>query len=191
VPTTPADQNGCTDRLPSPFRAAFPESQTGRHPHCNFRGLLRLYTLRPASLLNRPSAAFVTGLQPARLPAQTACQLLDQTGYYRGGILLHWQHAPAGRTGFASPFCEAAPRPLHRKGPWLRFAELAPRRPAASRPMTLQPSTRSIGLLYDYSCVLSIADVLFADVLLGRTGSAQFCRAEATASEIPARGARR
>jgi len=50
-------------------------------------------------LARPPKATFVTRLQPARSPEQAACQLLDQTGYYRGGIFLHWQHAPTGRTG--------------------------------------------------------------------------------------------
>ena len=40
------------------------------------------------SIAQPPKAAFVTGLQPA--PEQAACQLLDQTGYYRGGTSLHW-----------------------------------------------------------------------------------------------------
>jgi|SRR5579864_6186359 len=49
-------------------------------------------------LAQPPKATFVTGLQPARLPAQAACQLLDQPVNYRDGIFLHWQHAPSGRT---------------------------------------------------------------------------------------------
>ena len=84
--------------VPSPLRAAFPVAQAGRHPHRYFRGLLRLYTLRPTGLLSRPQATFVTRLRPAQSPERTARQLLDQTGYYRGGIFLHWQHAPTGRT---------------------------------------------------------------------------------------------
>ena len=43
VPTTPADQAGArVDCFPT--HAAFPHWQEGRHPHCHFRGLLRLYT---------------------------------------------------------------------------------------------------------------------------------------------------
>ena len=103
--------------VPSPFRAAFPVTQSGRHPHRYFRGLLRLYTLRPTGSLSRPQATFVTRLRPAQSPERTACQLLDQTGYYRGGIFLHRQHAPTGRTaqnraarlrtlpGLAARFC--------------------------------------------------------------------------------------
>src|SRR6266700_7291332 len=50
-------------------------------------------------LAQPPKAAFVTRLQPVQSPKQAARQLLDQTGYYRDGIFLHWQHAPTGRTG--------------------------------------------------------------------------------------------
>ena len=43
VPTTPADQTGArVDCFPA--RAAFPKWQEGRHPHCHFRGLLRLHS---------------------------------------------------------------------------------------------------------------------------------------------------
>ena len=42
VPTTPADRTGArVDFFPA--RAAFPKWQEGRHPHCPFRGLLRLH----------------------------------------------------------------------------------------------------------------------------------------------------
>ena len=43
VPTTPADRVGAhVDCFPA--RAAFPKWQEGRHPHCHFRGLLRLHS---------------------------------------------------------------------------------------------------------------------------------------------------
>src|SRR6476646_424549 len=43
VPTTPADQAGAhVDCFPA--HAAFPKWQEGRHPHCHFRGLLRLHS---------------------------------------------------------------------------------------------------------------------------------------------------
>src|SRR6478672_2521427 len=42
VPTTPADRAGArVDCFPA--RAAFPKWQEGRHPHCHYRGLLRLH----------------------------------------------------------------------------------------------------------------------------------------------------
>jgi len=42
VPTTPADRAGASVDF-FPVRAAFPKWQEGRHPHCHFRGLLRLH----------------------------------------------------------------------------------------------------------------------------------------------------
>src|ERR1035437_1421446 len=43
VPTTPADRAGArVDCFPT--HAAFPKWQEGRHPHCHFRGLLRLHS---------------------------------------------------------------------------------------------------------------------------------------------------
>src|SRR5258705_6531834 len=43
VPTTPADRAGArVDCFPA--HAAFPKWPEGRHPHSNFRGLLRLYS---------------------------------------------------------------------------------------------------------------------------------------------------
>src|SRR6516225_8977106 len=43
APTTPADRAGAhVDYFPAD--AAFPKWQEGRHPHCHFRGLLRLYS---------------------------------------------------------------------------------------------------------------------------------------------------
>jgi hypothetical protein len=43
VPTTPADRAGArVDYFPA--HAAFPKWQEGRHPHCHFRGLLRLHS---------------------------------------------------------------------------------------------------------------------------------------------------
>src|SRR5215208_4853564 len=43
VPTIPADRAGArVDYFPA--HTAFPKWQEGRHPHCHFRGLLRLHT---------------------------------------------------------------------------------------------------------------------------------------------------
>src|ERR1700676_2838915 len=43
VPTTPADRTGArVDCFPA--HTAFPKWQEGRHPHCHFRGLLRLHS---------------------------------------------------------------------------------------------------------------------------------------------------
>jgi hypothetical protein len=43
VPTTPADRAGA-DVDCFPAHTAFPKWQEGRHPHCHFRGLLRLHS---------------------------------------------------------------------------------------------------------------------------------------------------
>ena len=47
-------------------------------------------TLRPVGLLNRPKAAFVTRLRPARLPDRAARQLPGSTDNSLGGSSLHW-----------------------------------------------------------------------------------------------------
>src|ERR1700720_1061574 len=64
MPTTPADQNGCIWPVSSPFHAAFPVTQAGRHPHRYFRGLLELYSLRPTGLLSRPRRPSSQGSSP-------------------------------------------------------------------------------------------------------------------------------
>ena len=46
--------------------------------------------LRPAGLLNRPAAAFVTRLRSGWLPIQTARQLPGPTDNFLGGSFLHW-----------------------------------------------------------------------------------------------------
>jgi hypothetical protein len=69
VPTTPADRAGAlVDFFPA--HAAFPVIQAGRHPHHHFRGLLRLHTLRPAGLLNRPRRPLSRGFGPTGCPAK-------------------------------------------------------------------------------------------------------------------------
>jgi hypothetical protein len=45
-----------------------------------------------------PKAAFVTRLQPSRLPGKAARQLPDLIDYCLGGFFLHWCYAPSGRT---------------------------------------------------------------------------------------------
>ena len=50
------------------------------------------------SIAQPPKAAFVTRLQPSRLPSQTARQLPEQIDNSPGGSCRHWSHAPLGRT---------------------------------------------------------------------------------------------
>jgi hypothetical protein len=78
VPITPVDQTGaCVDCFP--IRTAFPALWSGRHPHCFFRGLLRLHSRYGPLIAQPPKAVFVTRLRPVRLLVQAARQLPDQS----------------------------------------------------------------------------------------------------------------
>ena len=88
VPTTPADRAGaCVDCFPA--HAAFPKWQEGRHPHCHFRGLLRLYSrygppdrsAAQGDLCHEAPALPVA--QPSR---SSATRTIDNS---LGGIFLH------------------------------------------------------------------------------------------------------
>jgi hypothetical protein len=73
-----ADQAGAhVDCFPA--HAAFPKWPEGRHPHCHFRGLLRLHSRYSSSDRSVTKATFVTRLRPCQLPGQTARQLPDQS----------------------------------------------------------------------------------------------------------------
>jgi len=70
VPTTPADRAGAyVDYFPA--HAAFPNWQEGRHPHCHFRGLLRLHSRygppNCSAALRRPLSR---GSDPSGCPAE-------------------------------------------------------------------------------------------------------------------------
>ena len=89
VPTTPADRAGAyVDCFPA--HAAFPKWPEGRHPHCHFRGLLRLHTCygppdRSAAqgdLCHEAPALPVT--RPNR---SSATRSIDNS---LGGTFLHW-----------------------------------------------------------------------------------------------------
>jgi len=88
APTTPADQTGArVDCFPA--HAAFPKWPEGRHPHCHFRGLLRLYSrygppdrsAAQGGLCHEAPALPVT--RPSR---SSATRLIDNS---LGGFLLH------------------------------------------------------------------------------------------------------
>ena len=97
VPTTPADQAGArVDCFPA--RAAFPKWPEGRHPHCHFRGLLRLHSRYGPPDRSAALATFVTRLQPMPLPARAARQLPDQSTTLRVEPSSTSQFAPSGRT---------------------------------------------------------------------------------------------
>jgi hypothetical protein len=89
--------------IASPSHAAFPELWAGRHPHCPFRGLLRLHSrygpharsTAQGGLCHEASAEPVT--RPRR-PSATSS--IDNS---LGGTLLHRCFAPSGRTRESGP----------------------------------------------------------------------------------------
>ena len=70
VPTTPADQTGArVDCFPA--HTAFPKWQEGRHPHCHFRGLLRLHSrYGPPDRSAAQRRPLSRGSSPAGCPAE-------------------------------------------------------------------------------------------------------------------------
>ena len=97
VPTTPADRAGAhVDCFPA--HAAFPKWQEGRHPHCHFRGLLRLHSRYGP--LDRSTAQGGLCHEASRRPVTRPPRSLAtrSTDNSLGGIFLHWCSAPSGRT---------------------------------------------------------------------------------------------
>src|ERR1700690_3351089 len=87
VPTTPADRAGArVDCFPA--HTAFPKWQEGRHPHCHFRGLLRLHSRYGPPVLNRLKRPLSRGSSPAGYPTEpsSATRSIDNS---LGGIFLH------------------------------------------------------------------------------------------------------
>ena len=75
----------------SPLHSGLPRYSGGSASMTSLsRPAQALLTLRPAGLLNRPEAAFVTRLRPVRLPDQAARQLPGSTDNSLGGSCLHW-----------------------------------------------------------------------------------------------------
>src|ERR1700723_608848 len=75
----PGGSGGCACRL-LPRSYSLPQMAGGSASALSLsRPAQALLTLRPAGLLNRLKAAFVTRLQPRRLPGRTARQLPDQS----------------------------------------------------------------------------------------------------------------
>ena len=69
VPTTPADRTGARVDC-FPVHAAFPALQAGRHPHLTFEACSGFTHVTARRIAQPPKAAFVTRLQPGRLPDQ-------------------------------------------------------------------------------------------------------------------------
>jgi hypothetical protein len=79
VPTTPADRAGAhVDCFPA--HTAFPKWQEGRHPHCHFRGLLRLHSRYGppdrSAALRRPLSR---GSNPCSCPHEPLVSFSDQS----------------------------------------------------------------------------------------------------------------
>ncbi len=89
VPSTPADQDGCTCRLlPRPARPSPYLRRVGVRDF-TFEACSGFTRITARWIAQPPKAAFVTGLRSIRLPGQTACQLPDQTDNCLGGSFLH------------------------------------------------------------------------------------------------------
>jgi hypothetical protein len=132
VPTTPADRAGArVDCFPA--HTVFPKWQEGRHPHCHFRGLLRLHSRygppdrsatqgdfcheAPAQPVTRPSRSSASGpieLCRPTTPTHAIRTLAMRDGYLvatarrrRGSRTLvryRWHRArQRGRAGRGSP----------------------------------------------------------------------------------------
>ena len=102
VPTTPADQAGArVDCFPA--HRAFPKWQEGRHPHCHFRGLLRLHSRYgpPDRSAAQGDLCHEAPAQPVAQPSRSSASgPIDNSP---GGILLHKCFAPSGRTAKSGP----------------------------------------------------------------------------------------
>jgi hypothetical protein len=80
------------------WKRGSPKWQESRHPHCHFRGLLRLH-----SRYGQPDCSTAYSglcLEAPALPVtrpnrSSATRSIDNS---LGGILLHWRSAPSGRT---------------------------------------------------------------------------------------------
>jgi hypothetical protein len=103
VPTTPADQNGCTYRLlPHSARPSPLPSRVGiriaTFEACS--GFTRYGPLARSAAQRRPLSQ---GSGPLSHPNKPLVRYSIKPVHYRGGIFLHWQHAPTGRTGQRRP----------------------------------------------------------------------------------------
>ena len=89
VPTTPADQDGCTCRLLPPPARPSPDHRRVGIRDFTFKACSGFTRITARWIAQPPKTAFVTGLRSIRLPGQTACQLSDQTDNCLGGSFLH------------------------------------------------------------------------------------------------------
>src|SRR5271157_2143190 len=84
--------------IASPFHAAFPKLWAGRHPHCPFRGLLRLHSRYGPHACSTAQGGLCHGAStgPVTQPRRpSATSSIDNS---LGGSLLHRCFAPSRRT---------------------------------------------------------------------------------------------
>ena len=84
--------------IASPSHAAFPKLWVGRHPHCPFRGLLRLHSRYGPHARSTAQGGLCHGAstEPVARPRRPlATSSIDNS---LGGTLLHRCFAPTGRT---------------------------------------------------------------------------------------------
>jgi hypothetical protein len=98
VPTTPADRNGCMCRLLPHSTRPSPKLWVGRHPHCPFRGLLRLHSRYGPHARSTAQGGLCHGASTgpvARPRRPSATSSIDNS---LGGTLLHRCFALSRRT---------------------------------------------------------------------------------------------
>jgi len=96
-PVPPADRMGAPVDF-FPIRAAFLVLWASRHPHPNFRGMLRLHSRYGPSDRSTAQGGLrhEASIQPVARPKRSsATRAIDNS---LGGSSLHWIHAPSGRT---------------------------------------------------------------------------------------------
>ena len=109
--------------IASPSHAAFPELWAGRHPHCPFRGLLRLHSRYGPHARSTAQGGLCHGAstRPVTRPRRpSATSSIDNS---LGGTLLHRCFAPSGRTRDCRPSrsCQGVPPAHDTTGP--QYAE--------------------------------------------------------------------
>ena len=139
--------------IASPFHAAFPELWAGRHPHCPFRGLLRLHSRYGPHACSTAQGGLCHGASTgpvARPRRPLATSAIDNS---LGGTLLHKCFAQSRRTRVCGhllvrqpgTIIGLMPRPQHPKQ-----RKLSARRKGPSAEDRLPPpvDTRCIGAAF-------------------------------------------
>src|SRR5262249_57232033 len=89
MPTTPADRaTAHVDYFPA--HAAFPKWQEGRHPHCHFRGLLRLHSRYGPPDRSAAQGSFCHEAPALGVPRTSRSSATGSIDNSPSGIFLHW-----------------------------------------------------------------------------------------------------